>query len=107
MIEFVILLGVIGGWIIVASTLFLMLAMGKMWGLAAVLLLVLAIEINHRLQERYMETIVNATPRAKEIAAHIFEMNELMLLSSYVVSLVLYETVQKYVEIVVKIPGSR
>lgn len=107
MIEFVILLGVIGGWIIMASTLFLMLALGKMWGLVGVLLLVMAIQINHWLKGKYMHAIVDATPRAKAIAAHIFEMNELMLLSSYVVSLVLYETVQKYVEIVVKIPGSR
>ncbi|CAD5244638.1 hypothetical protein [Thermococcus camini] len=105
MIEFVILLGVIGGWIIVASTLFLMLALGKTWGLAGVLLLVAAIQINHWLKEKYMHAIVDATPRAKAIAAHIFEMNELILLSSYLVSLLLYEGIQKYVEIIIKFPG--
>ncbi len=104
MIEFVILLGVIGGWIIVASTLFLMLALGKAWGLAGVLLLVAAIQINHWLKKKYMRAIVDATPRAKAIAAHIFEMNELILLSSYLVSVVLYVVIQKYVEIVIKFP---
>ncbi|ASI98728.1 hypothetical protein [Thermococcus celer] len=104
MIEFVILLGVIGGWVIVASTLFLMLALGKMWGLAGVLLLILAIQINHWLKGKYMRAIVDATPRAKAIAAHIFEMNELILLSSYLISVVLYVVIQKYVEIVIKVP---
>ncbi|NJE05440.1 hypothetical protein E3E36_04640 [Thermococcus sp. M36] len=104
MIEFVILLGVIGGWIIVASTLFLMLALGQTWGLAGILLLVASIQINNTLKRRYMSTIVNATPRAKAIAAHIFEMNELILLSSYIASLLLYEGIQKYVEIVIKFP---
>ncbi len=106
MIEFVILLGVIGGWVIVASTLFLMLALGKMWGGLAggVLLLILAIQINHWLKGKYMRAIVDATPRAKAIAAHIFEMNELILLSSYLISVVLYVVIQKYVEIVIKVP---
>ena len=104
MIEFVILLGVIGGWIIVASTLFLMLALGKAWGLAGVLLLVAIIQINGRLKARYMGTIVDATPRAKELARHIFEMNELILLSSYIISIALYEVIQKYVEIIIKFP---
>ncbi len=104
MIEFVILLGVIGGWIIVASTLFLMLALGKMWGLAGILLLVISVQINNTLKRKYMETIVNATPRAKAIAAHIFEMNELILLSSYIASLLLYEGIQKYVEIIITFP---
>ena len=36
MIKFVILLGLIGGWVIFASTLFLMLALGKMWVLLGV-----------------------------------------------------------------------
>ncbi|NJE02669.1 hypothetical protein [Thermococcus sp. MV11] len=104
MIEFVILLGVIGGWIIVASTLFLMLALGQTWGLVGVALLVGFILINHSLKRKYMRTIVDATPRAKAIAAHIFEMNELILLSSYLVSLILYEGIQKYVEIIIKFP---
>jgi len=104
MIEFVILLGVIGGWIIVASTLFLMLALGKTWGLLGILLLVASIQINNWLKRKYMRAIVDATPRAKAIAAHIFEMNELILLSSYLVSLLLYEGIQKYVEIIIKFP---
>ena len=104
MIEFVILLGVIGGWIIVASTLFLMLALGKMWGLVGVLLLIGGIQINSILKRKYMKAIVDATPRAKEIAAHIFEMNELIMLSSYLVSMALYVVIQKYVEIVIKLP---
>lgn len=104
MIGFVILLGVIGGWVILASTLFLMIALGKMWGLAGVLLLVLAIQTNHWLKGKYMRAIIDATPRAKAIASHIFEMNELILLSSYLISIVLYVVIQKYVEIVIKFP---
>ena len=104
MIEFVILLGAIGGWVVVVSTLFLMLALGKMWGLVGVLIAVGFIMVNQYLKMKYMKTIVDATPRAKEIAAHIFEMNELILLSSYVVSLLLYEGIQAYVEIIIKFP---
>jgi len=104
MIEFVILLGVVGGWVIVASTVFLMLAFGEMWGLSGVFLVVASILINQWLKKRYMQTIVDATPRAKEIASHIFEMNELILLSSYIASLFLYEGIQKYVEIVIRFP---
>jgi len=51
-----------------------------------------------------MKTIVDATPRAKAIATHIFEMNELILLSSYVIALLLYAFVQQYVQIVIKVP---
>ncbi|WP_297469846.1 hypothetical protein [Thermococcus sp.] len=104
MIEFVILLGVIGGWLVMTSTLFLMLAFGKMWGLVGVLFLVSFIVMNQNWKVRYMRTIVDAAPRAKELARHIFEMNELILLSSYIMSLVLYTVIQKYVEIVVKFP---
>ncbi|WCN28440.1 hypothetical protein [Thermococcus kodakarensis] len=104
MIEFVIALGLVGGWLTMTSTLFLMLGFGKMWGLAGVLILVGFILINQKLKRKYMQTIVNATPRAKELARHIFEMNELILLSSYVLGLVLYEVIQKYVEIVIKAP---
>ncbi|ASJ09594.1 hypothetical protein A3L11_10270 [Thermococcus siculi] len=104
MIEFVILLGVIGGWIVVASTLFLMLALGQIWGLIGVFLLVGFILVNHSLKAKYMSTIVDTTPKAKAIAAHIFEMNELILLSSYIASLLLYEGIQKYVEIIIKFP---
>ncbi|WP_297464553.1 hypothetical protein [Thermococcus sp.] len=104
MIEFVILLGVVGGWIVVASTLFLMLALGRIWGILGVFLTVGFILINQSLKGKYMEKIVDATPKAKDIAAHIFEMNELILLSSYVVSLLLYEAIQKYVEIIIKFP---
>jgi len=104
MIEFVILLGVIGGWIVVASTLFLMLALGQIWGLVGVFLLVGFILVNQSLKRKYMGRIVDATPRAKDIAAHIFEMNELILLSSYIASLLLYEGIQKYVEIIIKFP---
>lgn len=32
MIEFVIALGLVGGWLTMTSTLFLMLGFGKMWG---------------------------------------------------------------------------
>ncbi|WP_297534471.1 hypothetical protein [Thermococcus sp.] len=104
MIEFVILLGIIGGWLVMASTLFLMLAFGKMWGLVGILILVGFIMMNQRWKIRYMRAIVDATPRAKELARHIFEMNELILLSSYLMSLVLYTVIQKYVEIVIKLP---
>ncbi|WP_297521153.1 hypothetical protein [Thermococcus sp.] len=104
MIEFVILLGVIGGWIVVVSTLFLMLALGQIWGLIGVFIAVGFILVNQSLKRKYMRTIVDATPKAKAIAAHIFEMNELILLSSYVVSLLLYAGIQKYVEIVIKFP---
>lgn len=104
MIEFVIVLGLIGGWLVMATTLFLMLAFGKIWGLLGVFLLVGFLMINQRWKARYMRTIVDATPRAKELARHIFEMNELILLSSYVMSLVLYTVIQKYVEIVIKLP---
>ena len=104
MIEFVILLGLIGGWIILASTLFLMLALGKMWGLLGVLLMVFSIQLNQLLKRKYMKAVVDYSPRAKEIALHIFEMNELILLSSYLVSIALYEVIQKYIEIVIKFP---
>ena len=105
MIEFVILLGLIGGWLVMTSTLFLMLAFGKMWGLLGVIFLVGFIVINQRWKVRYMRAIMDATPRAKELARHIFEMNELILLSSYVMSLILYTVIQKYIEIVVKFPA--
>ena len=104
MIEFVILLGLIGGWLVMTSTLFLMLAFGKMWGLLGVIFLVGFIVINQRWKVRYMRAIMDATPRAKELARHIFEMNELILLSSYLMSLILYTVIQKYIEIVVKFP---
>ena len=104
MIEFVILLGLIGGWLVMASTLFLMLAFGKMWGLAGIVFLVGFIMINQSWKVRYMRAIVDATPRAKELARHIFEMTELILLSSYLMSLVLYTVIQKYIDIVIKIP---
>ena len=104
MIEFVILLGIIGGWLVMASTLFLMLALGKTWGLVGVIFLVGFIMINQRWKVRYMKAIVDATPRAKELARRIFEMNELILLSAYLMSLVLYTVIQKYVEIVIKLP---
>ena len=105
MMEFVILLGLIGGWLVMTSTLFLMLAFGKMWGLAGVPLLVGFLIVNQHWKVRYMRAIVDATPRAKELARHIFEMNELILLSSYIMSLILYTIIQKYVEIVVKFPA--
>jgi len=105
MMEFVILLGLIGGWLVMTSTLFLMLAFGKMWGLAGVPLLVGFLIVNQHWKVRYMRAIVDATPRAKELARHIFEMNELILLSSYIMSLILYTVIQKYVEIVVKFPA--
>ncbi|WP_456367742.1 hypothetical protein [Thermococcus sp.] len=104
MIEFVILLGVIGGWFIAITTLIIMLVFGKMWGLAGVLLLILGVELNKLLKKKYMDVIVSSSPRAREVARHIFEMNELIILSSYLVSLVLYIVVQKYVEIIVKLP---
>ncbi|ASJ11041.1 hypothetical protein A3L12_06875 [Thermococcus sp. P6] len=104
MIEFVVFLGVIGGWVIFASTLFLMLALGKIWGLAGLLLLLPALEVNRWLKRKYMRAILDATPRAKAIASHIFEMNELILLSSYIISTILYVVIQKYVEIVLKFP---
>jgi len=104
MIEFVVFLGVIGGWVIVASTLFLMLALGRMWGLAGLPLLLLALEVNRWLKRKYMRAILDATPRAKAIASHIFEMNELILLSSYMISTILYVVIQRYVEIVLKFP---
>ncbi|WP_297501353.1 hypothetical protein [Thermococcus sp.] len=104
MIEFVIVLGLIGGWLLMATTLFLMLAFGKVWGLIGVLFLVSFLVVNQKWKARYMKAIVDATPRAKELARHIFEMNELILLSSYLMSLVLYTLIQKYVEIVVKLP---
>ncbi|WP_010478529.1 hypothetical protein [Thermococcus zilligii] len=105
MIEFVILLGVLGGWFISIITLILMLVFGKMAGLLGVFLLVLGIELNKFLKKNYMDAVVSNSPRAKEIARHIFEMNELMLLSSYVASLFLYEVIQKYVEIVINVPA--
>ncbi|ASJ02598.1 hypothetical protein A3L09_04650 [Thermococcus profundus] len=105
MIEFVILLGVIGGWFIAATTLLLMLVFGKMWGLLGVFLLVLGVELNKFLKRRYMGVIVSNSPRAREVARHIFEMNELIILSSYAAALFLYIVVQKYVEIVIKVPA--
>ncbi|MBO8175562.1 MAG: hypothetical protein H0Z18_09920 [Thermococcus sp.] len=104
MIEFVILLGLIGGWLIFASTLFLMLALGKMWGLFGIILLIAGIEINHKLKAKYMKAVMDYSPRAKELATYIFEMNELILISSYIIALALYVIIQKYVEIMIKIP---
>ncbi|WP_457753044.1 hypothetical protein [Thermococcus sp.] len=104
MIEFVILLGIIGGWLIFASTLFLMLALGKMWGLLGITLLIAGIEINHKLKTKYMKAVMDYSPRAKELAMHIFEMNELILMSSYVIALALYAVLQKYIEIMIKLP---
>ncbi|MDI3475017.1 MAG: hypothetical protein PWQ79_203 [Thermococcaceae archaeon] len=104
MIEFVILLGIAGGWLTLASTLFIMLGLGKMWGLAGILFMVGFLLINQNLKSRYMKTIVDASPRAKELASHIFEMNELIIISSYIISLVLYTVIQKYIEIVIRFP---
>jgi len=104
MIKFVILLGLIGGWVIFASTLFLMLALGKMWVLLGVVWLIAGIEINHWLKARYMKAVVDYSPRTKELAAHIFEMNELIIMSSYVIAIALYVVIQKYVEIMIKLP---
>ncbi len=104
MMELVIVLGLVGGWIVMTSTLFLMLAFGKMWGLAGIPLLVGFLMINQRWRIRYMQAIVDATPRAKELARHIFEMNELIILSSYAAALFLYAVVQEYIEVVVKVP---
>lgn len=104
MIEFVILLGVIGGWFIATTTLMVMLIFGKMWGLLGIPLLVLGVELNKFLKRRYMNVIVSNSPRAREIAKHIFEMNELIILSSYAAALFLYMVVQKYIEVVIKVP---
>lgn len=104
MIEFVILLGIAGGWLTLASTLFIMLGLGKMWGLAGILFMVGFLLINQNLKSRYMKTIVDASPRGKELASHIFEMNELIIISSYIISLVLYTVIQKYIEIVIRFP---
>ena len=104
MIEFVILLGVIGGWFIAATTLIVMLVFGKIWGLSGVLLLVLGVELNKFLKRRYMDVVVSNSPRTKEVARHIFEMNELIILSSYAASLFLYAVIQKYIQVVIKTP---
>ena len=104
MIEFVILLGVIGGWFIAVTTLIVMLVFGKMWGLLGIAVLILGIELNKLLKRRYNELVVLGSPKAKELARHIFEMNELIILSSYAASLFLYVVIQKYVEIVIKVP---
>ena len=104
MIEFVILLGVIGGWFIATTTLIAMLIFGKMWGLVGVPLLVLGVELNKFLKRRYMDVVVSSSPRARGIAKHIFEMNELIILSSYAAALFLYIVVQKYVEVIIKVP---
>ncbi len=81
-----------------------MLALGPLWGLAGVFLAVGFILVNQSLKGKYMVTIVDATPKARAIAAHIFEMNELILLSSYIASLLLYAGIQKYVDIIIKFP---
>ena len=49
-----------------------------------------------------MKAVVDYSPRTKELAAHIFEMNELIIMSSYVIAL--YVVIQKYVEIMIKLP---
>ncbi|ASJ00900.1 hypothetical protein [Thermococcus gorgonarius] len=105
MIEFVILLGVIGGWFIAVTTLIVMLVFGKMWGLLGVFLMVLGVELNKFLKRKYMDVVVSNSPWAREVARHIFEMNELIILSSYAASLFLYEVIQKYVEIVINVPA--
>ncbi len=104
MIEFVIILGIVGGWTIVMSTLGAMLLFGKMWGLLGVVLLVLGIEVNKRLKKKYMNVIVNYSANAKALAKHIFEMNELIMISSYVAALFIYIAIQQYVQVVVSIP---
>lgn len=104
MIEFVILLGVIGGWFIAVTTLILMLVFGKMWGLLGIPLLILGIELNKILKRKYNEVVVLTSPKAKELARHIFEMNELIMLSSYAAALFIYIVIQKYVQIVIKTP---
>jgi len=105
MIEFVILLGITGGWIIFGTTLMLMLVFGKIWGLLGLTLLVAGVELNKFLKKRYTGVIVSNSPRAGEIARHIFEMNELILLSSYPAALFLYSLIQKYIEVRIRIPG--
>lgn len=104
MIEFVIILGIVGGWTIVISTLGAMLLFGKMWGLLGVLLLILGIEVNKRLKRKYMNVIVDYSANAKALAKHIFEMNELIMISSYVAALFIYIAVQQYVQVAVNIP---
>ncbi len=104
MMEFVIILGVVGGWVILISTLAVMLLFGKMWGLLGIVLLVIGIEVNKRLKRKYMSVIVDYSPNAKALARHIFEMNELIMISSYVATLFIYMAVQQYVQVVVKIP---
>ncbi|NJF24306.1 hypothetical protein [Thermococcus sp. Bubb.Bath] len=104
MIEFVILLGVIGGWFIAVTTLIVMLLFGKMWGLLGIAVLILGIELNKLLKRRYNELVVLGSPKAKELARHIFEMNELIMLSSYAAALFMYVVIQKYIQVVIKTP---
>ncbi len=105
MIEFVIFLGITGGWIIFGTTLILMLVFGKIWGLLGLALLIAGIELNKFLKRKYTGVIVSNSPRAREIARHIFEMNELIILSSYPAALFLYSLIQKYIEVRIMIPG--
>lgn len=105
MMEFVVLAGIVGGWFVMTSTLFLMLAFGREWGLLGVFVLVAIIEINKWLKRRYMVTLRGATEREEDLALHMFEMNELITMSAYAMSLFLYYVIQKYIEITVMFPG--
>ncbi|WP_048152530.1 hypothetical protein [Palaeococcus ferrophilus] len=105
MMEFVVLAGIVGGWLVMTSTLFLMLAFGRDWGILGVFLLVAVIEINKWLKNRYLGSFRGATTREEDLALHMFEMNELIAMSSYATSLFLYYVIQKYIEITVVFPG--